>query len=89
MKKVLFIVLVLLALFIGVIIGDQPQSGRAGDIRNRTSIFEDEITRPGNDYNYEKNIITPNTNNKIAKRGDSIIKGIFDYTFGLLKGVIE
>ena len=89
MKKGIYIFFLLLFLFIGVIIGDQPQTGRAGDIRDRTGIFEDEISKPGNDYKYENNIITPNSNNRIAKRGDSIIKGIFEYSFGLLKGVIE
>ena len=89
MKKVLYIFLIFLVLFIGVVIGDQPQMGRARDIRDRTGYFEDEITKPGNNYNYEHNIITPNNNNRIAKRGDSIIKGIFDFTFGILKGVID
>lgn len=89
MKKVLYVGLILLVLFIGVIIGDAPHTGQAGDIRDRTRKFEEEITRPDNQYNHEHNIITPNNTNKLAKRGDSIIKGIFEYSFGLLKGVIE
>jgi len=88
MKKVLTILFILLVLFIGVLIGDQPATGRAGDIRDRTGLFENEITKPGNEYNYESNIITPSSNNKIAKRGDSIIKGIFDFSFSILKGLL-
>jgi hypothetical protein len=89
MKKILYTVLILLVLFIGVLIGDQPSGGRAKDIKDRIEDFEYDITQPNNDYDYSETIITPNGNNSMAKRGDKIIKGIFDYSFGLLKGLIE
>jgi hypothetical protein len=89
MKKIIYTALILLILFIGVLIGDQPSGGRAKEIKDRIEDFENEITDPNNDYDYSESIITPNGNNSIARRGDKIIKGIFDYSFGLLKGLIE
>lgn len=89
MKKVIYGFIILLVLFIGVLIGEEPGTNRAKDIQSKIDIFEEDITKPGNDYNYKDNIITKNNNNKIAKKGDSLIKGLFDLSIGILKGAID
>lgn len=89
MKKVLLFFLFLLVLFIGVMIGSDPSLSRASRIRENTKKFEEEIIIPGNDYEYQENIVSPNLNNKIAQTGGNIIKGIFSYSFEALKNILE
>jgi len=89
MKKVAIFFLILLVLFIGVMIGSDPSYGRAGSIRDSTKEFENEIVIPGNNYENRNNVITPGINNKIAKSGGNIIKGIFSFSFDILKNIIE
>ncbi|HHU56151.1 MAG TPA: hypothetical protein GXZ48_05645 [Acholeplasmataceae bacterium] len=89
MKKILTLFFILLVLFIGVMIGSDPSMGRAANIKEKTKKFEEEIVIPGNDYHYDENVVTPNLNNKIARTGENIIKGIFSFSFDALKNVLE
>lgn len=87
MKKILTIFALIVVLLIGVGLGSETNISRAKYIQDETKKFEDEITKPGNDY-YHHSETSGGISNRLAKAGGSIINDIFDFSFGLLKDLI-
>lgn len=87
MKKVLIAFAFIIVLLVGVGLGSDSNISRAKYIEQETKEFEEEITKPGNNYSH-RNEATAGINNRLAKAGGNIISDIFDFSFGLLKDLI-
>jgi len=91
MKKILFVFLLLCALFIGMELGSPTKESTADEINRKIGEFEKEITNPNNNYPKEKNTsaINPNITNEVAKTGEKAISSIFEYAFSIIESFIS
>lgn len=88
MKKVAYVFILLVVLFVGIGLGEDTTQTKAGIIQDKTKDFEQEIIKPNNGYKNSTDDSTGSINNKIAKAGGSIIEEIFDFSFGLLEDLL-
>ncbi|HHZ18741.1 MAG TPA: hypothetical protein GX390_05580 [Acholeplasmataceae bacterium] len=90
MKKSGIVFLLLCFFLLGMIAGRPTQETASNDLRERLDEFEEEIVIPGNDYeSISAGKVDPNLSNSLARRGENIITGIFDFAFNLIRSVLE
>lgn len=90
MKNIIFIFLVFIFLFIGIIIGSNDSKISNEDFSNELKEFEGIIITPNNDYDGIKtDEIEPNIIGKVGKKGESIIDKSFDFAKDIIKKFVD
>lgn len=90
MKKTLYIFLIGCVLFLGILIGRPTGKTASDEIEDRIDEFEKDITDPDQNYTPDKKSnITPNLSNSLAKTGENLLDGLFEYAFSLIDGIVK
>lgn len=89
MKKVLYVFLLLICIFLGMLITDETPGSQSKELQNDIDDFENEIVDPNNGYQNKNNKgVNPNFTNSIGKKGENIIDSVFDFSFNIINSIL-